>query len=69
MHYPVDCSSSSRESKEYRERTIQSHRILVAEFSDALAQPRFSHHGDFFDHESRSTFHYNDQLNPRPRLY
>ena len=34
------CGSSGR-SKEYRERTIQSHGILVVELSDALAQSCF----------------------------
>jgi hypothetical protein len=43
---------SSGKTKEYRERAIQSHRILVVEFSDALAQPRFRYSGDFIDHES-----------------
>jgi hypothetical protein len=42
---------SSGKPKEYRGRAIQSHRILVVEFSDALAQPRFPHGGDFIDHQ------------------
>jgi hypothetical protein len=48
----VGSSSSSGKPKEYRERTIQSHRILIVEFSDALAQTWFRHSGDFVDHES-----------------
>ena len=43
---------SSGKPKEYREHAIQSHRILVVEFSDALAQPRFRHGDEFIDHES-----------------
>ena len=45
-------SSSPGKPKEYRDRAIQPHRILIVEFSDALAQPRFRHGGDFIDHES-----------------
>jgi hypothetical protein len=51
---PAGWSNSSGKPKEYRERAIQPHRILIVEFSDALAQPRLRHGGDFIGHESGS---------------
>jgi hypothetical protein len=43
---------SAGEPKEYRERSVQSHEILVTQFSNAFSQSGFRHGSNFVNHQS-----------------